>query len=81
MSSIKISGYNLQRISLELPLPIGDSQVRFSEHWMTIVELSTDTGLTGLGFELQQGMPIAARPRDRMVLTILFRAAADRVGE
>lgn len=59
---MKITGYNLQRIHLELPLPIGDSQVRFSDHWMTILELSTDTGLTGLGFELQQGMPIAALP-------------------
>lgn len=59
---MKISDYTLQRIHLVLPLPIGDSQVRFTDHWMTILELSTDSGLTGLGFELQQGMPIAALP-------------------
>ena len=51
--------YRLHRLHIELPLPIGDSQVRFTDHWMTVLELTTDSGLTGTGFELQQGLPIA----------------------
>jgi L-alanine-DL-glutamate epimerase-like enolase superfamily enzyme len=69
---MKIVDYTLHRVHLELPLPIGDSQVRFVDHWMTVLELtadgglsadggpSGDAGLTGVGFELQQGKPIAA---------------------
>jgi L-alanine-DL-glutamate epimerase-like enolase superfamily enzyme len=57
---MKISDYQIHRVHLPLPLPIGDSQVRFDDHWMTILELSTDTGLGGLGFELQQGLPTPA---------------------
>ena len=57
---MKINQYKLHRLHLELPLPIGDSQVRFVDHWMTVLELTTDSGLSGVGFELQQGMPTAA---------------------
>lgn len=55
-----ISEYGLHRLHLPLPEPIGDSQVRFVDHWMTVVELTTDEGLTGVGFDLQQGMPTAS---------------------
>jgi L-alanine-DL-glutamate epimerase-like enolase superfamily enzyme len=55
-----IAGYTLHRVHLELPFPIGDSQVRFVDHWMTVLELTTDEGLTGIGFELQQGLPTPA---------------------
>jgi L-alanine-DL-glutamate epimerase-like enolase superfamily enzyme len=57
---MKIVDYTLHRVHLPLPQPIGDSQVRFDEHWMTVLELTTDDGLTGVGFELQQGLPTPA---------------------
>ena len=57
---MNITHYNLHRVHLPLPRPIGDSQVRFVDHWMTVLELTTDTGHTGIGFELQQGMPLPA---------------------
>jgi len=57
---MRITDYTLHRVHLELPRPIGDSQVRFVDHWMTVLELTTDTGLTGVGFELQQGLPTPA---------------------
>ena len=55
---MKIEKYSLHRLHLELPLPIGDSQVRFTDHWIVVLEITTDTGLTGVGFELQQGLPL-----------------------
>ena len=57
---MKITNYSIHRVYLPLPLPIGDSQVRFDEHWMTVLELTTDDGLTGVGFEVQQGLPTPA---------------------
>ena len=54
---MKIVNYELHRVHLPLPWPIGDSQVRFYDHWMTVLELSTDNGIKGVGFELQQGIP------------------------
>jgi L-alanine-DL-glutamate epimerase-like enolase superfamily enzyme len=60
---MNIAEYTLHRVHLELPRPIGDSQVRFVDHWITILELTTDAGLTGVGFELQQGMPTPALPQ------------------
>ena len=57
---MKIVDYTIHRVHLPLPSPIGDSQVRFDRHWLTVLELSTDDGLSGLGFELQQGLPTAA---------------------
>ncbi len=54
---MKIDTYKLHRVHLVLPRPIGDSQVRFTDHWLTVLELATNSGLTGLGFELQQGSP------------------------
>ncbi len=57
---MKINGYTLHRVHLKLPRPIGDSQVRFVDHWITVLELATDDGLTGVGFELQQGKPTPA---------------------
>ena len=56
---MNIEEYDLHRVHLELPQPIGDSQVIFRDHWLTALELRTDTGLNGIGFELQQGKPIA----------------------
>lgn len=57
---MKITAYALHRLHLKLPRPIGDSQVRFVDHWMTVLELTTGGGLTGIGFELQQGKPTPA---------------------
>ncbi len=57
---MRIGDFTLHRVYLELRLPIGDSQVRFADHWLTVLELSTDDGLTGVGFELQQAKPTAA---------------------
>lgn len=53
----RIVDYKLHRLHVPLRLPIGDSQVRFTDHWMTVLELKTDEGLTGVGFELTQGLP------------------------
>ena len=55
----KITDYQLHRLHIELPLPIGDSQVIFTDHWMTIVELIDEAGRGGVGFEIQQGLPTA----------------------
>lgn len=55
-----IADYTLHRVRLELAMPIGDSQVEFSVHWMTVLELTTADGLTGVGFDLQQGKPTSA---------------------
>ena len=57
---MNLADYTLHRVHLKLRLPIGDSQVRFTDHWMTVLELATDDGRTGVGFELQQGMPTPA---------------------
>ena len=57
-----IADYALHRLRLELPLPIGDSQVRFTVHWLTVLELTTRDGLTGVGFHLEQGKPTPALP-------------------
>ncbi|MCH2124436.1 MAG: mandelate racemase/muconate lactonizing enzyme family protein [Pirellulaceae bacterium] len=54
---MKITSYTLHRLNIPLPLPIGDSQVRFDEHWLTVLELHCDNGTTGVGFGLQQGKP------------------------
>ncbi len=54
---MKIQRYRLHRVHLKLPLPIGDSQVEFQDHWMAVLELDTDDGQTGIGFELDQGIP------------------------
>ena len=55
-----ITDYTLHRLRIPLREPIGDSQVRFDVHWMTIVELHTDAGYSGVGFQIQQGMPTAS---------------------
>lgn len=57
---MKIESFALHRLHLPLREPIGDSQVRFEDHWMTVLELHTDDGQTGVGFDIQQGMPIAS---------------------
>jgi len=57
---MNLADYTLHRVHLELARPIGDSQVRFTDHWMTVLELTADDGRTGVGFELQQGMPTPA---------------------
>ncbi len=57
---MKITNYTLHRLHLPLREPIGDSQVRFVDHWMTIVELHTDVGHSGVGFQIQQGMPVSS---------------------
>lgn len=54
---MKIADYKLHRLRLPLQPPIGDSQVFFDEHWISVLELLTDDGLTGVGFQLRQGMP------------------------
>ncbi|MFP6764950.1 MAG: hypothetical protein VB858_15090, partial [Planctomycetaceae bacterium] len=60
-----IADFQLHRLHIELPLPIGDSQVRFTDHWMTVVELTDESGRTGVGFELQQGLPTAGLAQSR----------------
>ena len=57
---VKLADYKLHRLRLELEVPIGDSQVVFNEHWLTVLELQTNDGLTGIGFDLQQGKPTPA---------------------
>jgi len=57
---VKITDYTLHRLHLPLREPIGDSQVRFVDHWMTVVELHTDQGHSGVGFQIQQGLPTAS---------------------
>lgn len=57
---MKIREYTLHRLHLPLREPIGDSQVRFVDHWMTVVELHTETGHSGVGFQIQQGLPTAS---------------------
>ena len=57
---MKIVDFQLHRCRIPLERPIGDSQVIFTEHFMTVLELKADDGRTGVGFELQQGMPIPA---------------------
>lgn len=56
---MQIAEYRLHRAHLPLPRPIGDSQVRFTDHWMTVLELVDAHGQSGVGFELQQGIPTA----------------------
>ena len=58
---MKIADYRLHRVHLSLPFPIGDSQVEFRDHWLTVLELVTDDGLVGAGFALQQGRPTAGQ--------------------
>lgn len=52
-----ITSFELHRVHLPLSRPIGDSQVRFDDHWISVLELHTERGLTGLGFDVQQGTP------------------------
>ena len=54
-----ITDYRIHRVHLPLREPIGDSQVCFTDHWITVVELHCDNGLYGIGFECQQGLPTA----------------------
>lgn len=58
---MKISDFKLHRLHVPLRETIGDSQVRFDDHWMTIVELETDDGQTGVGWDIQQGVPTASQ--------------------
>ena len=62
---MQITTYNLHRLNVPLARPIGDSQVRFTHHWITVLELSTDSGLCGVGFELQQGTPTTGLERPK----------------
>ena len=55
-----ITDYKLHRARLELAPPIGDSQVEFTVHWLTVLELIAEGGLIGVGFDLQQGKPTPA---------------------
>ncbi|MBP87652.1 MAG: mandelate racemase [Planctomycetaceae bacterium] len=57
---MKITEYTLHRLHLPLREPIGDSQVRFVDHWMTVVELHSEAGHSGVGFAIQQGQPTAS---------------------
>ena len=57
---MKLKQYEIHSVHLPLPHPIGDSQVCFVDHRGTILELETDTGLRGVGFQVHQGMPTAA---------------------
>ena len=57
---MKLKHYEIHRVHLPLPHPIGDSQVCFVDHWGSILELETDTGVRGVGFQVQQGVPPAA---------------------
>ena len=56
---MNITDYQIHRLHLPLREPIGDSQVRFTDHWITAIELTCDNGLKGVGFDCQQGLPTA----------------------
>ena len=58
--SATIESYALHRLRIPLTRTIGDSQVRFDVHWMTLLELRLTDGTVGVGAELQQGQPTAA---------------------
>ncbi len=55
-----LANYKLHRVRLELAPPIGDSQVKFDVHWLTVLELINEDGLAGVGFEVRQGKPTPA---------------------
>ena len=57
---MKLQRYTIHRLHLPLPKPIGDSQVSFTDHWVTVLELETDLGVSGVGFTIQQGLPTSA---------------------
>lgn len=56
---MKLSDFRLTRFTLPLERVIGDSQVRFEKMYLCVLELQTDTGLTGSGFmwALQSALP------------------------
>ena len=59
---MKITDYQIHRLHLPLREPIGDSQVHFTDHWITAIELVCDDGIKGVGFDCQQGLPPASLP-------------------
>ena len=54
---MKITDYCLHRTLVPLREPIGDSQVRVDSFWITVLELQTDDGHSGIGFETKTGSP------------------------
>ena len=48
---MQITDYTFHRTLIPLREPIGDSQVRVDRFWTTVLELHTDEGHTGIGFE------------------------------
>ena len=54
---MQINGYTLHRTLVPLREPIGDSQVRADSFWTTILELHTEEGHTGIGFETRPDHP------------------------
>jgi len=49
---VTINDYTMYRLHLPLGEPIGDSQVRFEDHWITVLELHTVEGYARLCSEL-----------------------------
>ena len=54
---MKIESYTIHRLLLDLPRPVGDSQIRVDNYWLTALELKASGGHIGVGFELPQGPP------------------------
>lgn len=56
-----ITAYTLHTATIPLQPPIGDSQVLFKEHGLIVLELHTDEGHTGVGFDIVHGPPLPPR--------------------
>ena len=56
---MNIESYTIHRLLLDLPRPVGDSQIRIDNYWLTVLELTASDGRVGVGFELPQGPPTA----------------------
>lgn len=56
-TTTKITDYTLHRVCLKLPEPIGDAVVHYHEIWITVLELRTNNGLEGIGFDESLGEP------------------------
>ncbi len=60
---MKIHEYLLHRVQFELPRPIGNGPTKYKQFQVTILELTTHGGRTGLGFEFQPGTATPALPQ------------------
>lgn len=57
---MRISGVRATTVDVPLPRPIVMGQIRFDSREYLVVEVDTDTGLTGIGFGMTRDSPAAA---------------------